>query len=1191
MNFNRVNVQNKLIYSITAISILAISILGYIGYAYTKDAYIDKVMITEHNDIEDISSSIHETISIMKGDAHFIANFYAMQKLLDWQNVGVKDKIARWDSAAKNTFKSIIDLKKFYYKLRILDMDGKEVINVFYDHKKQKAVVQTDDKLQDRKKKKYFSDTININQKKVYISQLYLNMEFGKIIYPHVPIVHFSALIYDKNGDTRGVAVINAYVRNIIDSVIEQQGSEKNRVVIDKNGYFIYHKDDNKRWGEQLAHGENYKNYNADVFKDVSSNQNGTFENENKLYNYKRIYPDVNNKLEYWIVISEVNKDEVFAPLKEFEKIFYFAFLLTAFLLIFGIKTYISRILSPLNLVTSQLKSLSEGEVNLSDIKYESDDEIKDLIESSKKLVQNINNTIEQAKLVSSGDFTKRIDVVSDKDSLGNSINDMTNRLDSVATLAKKLSNGDVDTEIVVDNKDDTLGLALSELLKYLKEITSVAESVSVGNFDVNFSVASEEDRLGIAINEMMNTLKQIVEQANNIADGNFTQSITPKSEKDRLGFALKKMTNILEENRNTNKIDSWLKDGIGQLSDTISGIEDLGKISNDAITNIVKHVNGVSGVFFLFEKDSEEFFLNSSYAFSDKESNYKQFKLGEGVVGQVGLEQKSMLLKNIQDDNYNIESGIVSQKPLNTYIFPFIYEGTMIGVAEVASFESFKETDKLFMDKAATVASAFLYNAIQNHQIKELLEESQRAFEELQVKSEELQQSNVQMEEQQQQLENQAYDLKNNNKMLEKNKEELDARAQELERSNQYKSEFLANMSHELRTPLNSIILLSKLLSEDESKKLDEDDIKKANVIHKSGQDLLLLINDILDLSKIESGHMDILYEHISSNELTSDMEDTFTVVANQNNVGFIIEDSYKSNINTDRTKLYQIIKNLLSNAFKFTKKGSVTLGIKYDEGSELPIIINVQDTGIGIPDSKKEVIFEAFKQVDGSISRNYGGTGLGLSISKKFSELIGAKLTIESEENVGSRFTLSLPLDTSSSLLIKPKSDDVKDSYIVKSERRTNKKRESEKFLEDIILNDENHVQESIDKVLKGKTVLITDDDSRNIFSLSALLQKEGVTTLHALNGKDAIKLLEDKKVDLVLMDIMMPEMDGYTTIKKIRGIKKFEELPIIALTAKAMKDDKQKCIDAGADDYMAKPVDKAALLLMIKAWISNK
>jgi len=328
---SKFSVQNKLTYSIVFFAVLSLLIIGYLGYSNTKTVYIEKIRTTEQSDIEDIVSSIQLKLAVMKHDANFIANFYAMQKLLNWQRINVGKKIDRWDKATKDTFKSLIDLKKFYYKLRVLDLQGKEKISVFYNQQTQQPIVQNNEKLQNRSKEDYFKKAVNLKPGEIHVSQMELNVEFGKILYPHVPIVHFSATIYDNNGDKRGVAVINAYANNLMAAMQTQKNShdniKKNRYMIDQNGYFFYHKNKDKTWGEQLEHGENFKQYYPQVFEVISNNDDGLYEYEGKLFSYKRIYPDTGNKKEYWVVISEVEKQAVFTQLQQFERFFKVVFL------------------------------------------------------------------------------------------------------------------------------------------------------------------------------------------------------------------------------------------------------------------------------------------------------------------------------------------------------------------------------------------------------------------------------------------------------------------------------------------------------------------------------------------------------------------------------------------------------------------------------------------------------------------------------------------------------------------------------------------------------------------------------------------------------------------------------------------------------------------------------------------------
>ncbi|MBN2823865.1 MAG: response regulator [Campylobacterales bacterium] len=1183
----RVSLQTKLIIAVTSIAFVALCIVGYYGYSQAKPVYIQKIHESEWHDIENIADSIKDKVSVMKEDANFIANFYAMQKLLNWQSVGVKEKIETWDRATKDTFVSLIKLKNFYYKLRIIDLDGMEKINVFFDQKFQQATIQTNDKLQNRSKARYFNETKAFKSGEVAVSQMELNMEFGKITYPHVPIVHFSAMIYDNNGHQRGVAVINAYAKNFVDilkTIQKDSAIDKKRYMIDNKGFYLYHQDSDKLWGEQLGHGENLKSDYPKLYAYIQDNKSGQLEMHNRLYTFDKIYPNAKNLNEYWVVINEVSTEKLFAPMNSFKMVFFAMLIVTLMLLFFVIRLLIHRLLAPLEIVTHQIVSLSKGEVKFQSIEYSSNDEIKDLILASIKLVASIQSTIKQTKNVARGDFTQRLTPSSNKDELAIAINEMTNRLEESSKIAQKFSCGDTDTFITVNSDKDTLAQSLNALIEYFKQITNMAELISKGDYNISFKPVSREDRLGKALSEMIETLNGVLEQANMIANGDYSTSITPKSRQDQLGYALQKMTQRLYESRERSQEDNWLKGGLNKLANKLSGIEDIKKLGDATITTIVKHTQGASGVLYLYDNKQEELYLKSSYAYVDREALSTRFKKGEGIIGQVALEESPILLKNIKKSQYSIESGIINQEPFNAYCVPIIYESNLIGVLEVVSFSAYSDKEKEFIDKAAHVSSAYFYNVAQNAQIKSLLESSQIAYEELQVKSEELQQSNVQMEEQQQQLEQQAQDLKIKNAQLEQTKKELDIRAGELEKSSQYKSEFLANMSHELRTPLNSIILLSKMLSEEGSGKLGAEDIKKASVIHQSGQDLLLLINDILDLSKIESGKMEILYDEVPSQEILAQASDLFSAMAAQKGVEFIVEDHFESTIRIDRVKLMQIIKNLLSNAFKFTQKGHVKLTINHDATKGLPLTIGVSDTGIGIPKDKRELIFDAFKQVDGSISRNYGGTGLGLSISKKFTELMGGILTVESKEAEGSCFTIHLPLlqgDTSPvPLQDRDKAPLFHEAAIEKSTT----------FVEDIMRNSDDEAITD-EGMFEGKTILIVDDDSRNIFSLSALLQQAGASTLHALNGQEALEVLKGNAVDLVLMDIMMPDMDGYTAMGEIRKMQTFASLPIIAVTAKAMKEDKQKCIEAGANDYIAKPIEKDGLLMMVKAWLSKR
>lgn len=447
-----------------------------------------------------------------------------------------------------------------------------------------------------------------------------------------------------------------------------------------------------------------------------------------------------------------------------------------------------------------------------------------------------------------------------------------------------------------------------------------------------------------------------------------------------------------------------------------------------------------------------------------------------------------------------------------------------------------------------------------------------------MQAQQEELRQTNEELEEQTQILEERKEKIQKTNLELNKARRLLEKKADDLEISSQYKSEFLANMSHELRTPLNSILLLSQLLFDNKEGSLNEKQVEFAQTIYSSGSDLLNLINEILDLSKIESGRVELRIDDVNLADFAASMEQKFKPIAVEKGLNFNIEvaDNLPAYIRTDHQRISQIIKNFLSNAHKFTSKGEIKLKIERPDiktnfsksglGPEKAIAISVSDSGIGIQKDKLRLVFEAFKQADGTTSRKYGGTGLGLSISSELAGYLGGEIHLESEEGKGSVFTLYLPEKIESKLITK----------------QISLKKGDQKMLKMI------HDKEP---VFKDKKILIVDDDMRNVYAITNILEERSMHVLAAKNGKEGLNQLNNNpEVDLVLMDIMMPVMDGYEAIREIRKQRRFKKLPIVALTAKAMKGDRAKCIEAGANEYLAKPVDTNKLLSMLKVWLQS-
>ena len=1159
-----ISLQNKIFFIFISVLITSVGFIGWYGFKSTSEAYMDSAFEISEYSTNAIDTEIEDILKPIPGDLIYMSNIHALKEYMIWKSMGEYKKVARWKNIFENSLLNFLETKKDYFNARVIDVDGNELVSGKYDLKNDTVSLVPENKLQNKRGRKYVEEPKKLKKGEFYISDMNLNIEFGKIEKPYIPVVRYSTPMIDENSDLIGIFVVNIYADKILkiieDRVKKQEYRGVSYYLIDKDGNYLFHKDENKRWNTQLKNGSNFNTEHFELKKYISDKTKGVFIKDNNIYSYHIVNPMKEISDNYWYIISSIENDVALSKLDNFKNIFLLILIFIIIFSFYAIRHYLSTITSPLSKVTHQLKALSNGEIRKEDITYKPDDEIGEIVRSTARLVDAIETTINQAKAVANGDFSKEIQLLGKNDKLGLAITDMTKRLKEISALAEKLSTGNYDTKIIAKSSDDKLGLALIDMIAYLESVTKVAESIAKGEMEVEYKTVGNDDRLGIAMLKMINYLKTILHQANAISREDFSQTIKVKSKNDELGIALATMTKMLENNYIKNRDEIYFSDGIGEFSDKLTGINDIVELAKQAITMACRYIGASSGVVYTFDKEKLELNLIASFAFTARDDLSNLFKLGEGVVGQVGLEKEPILLKNIKDDSYDVQSGTTISKPKEVFTFPLIHEGELFGVTEIMSFDGFCEVHKEYLLKAAAIFATTLFAATQNMQIKTLLEDSKRAYEELQVQSEELQESNIQMEEQQQQLTIQAKEMMIKNDELIKAKDDLDKRAEDLERASKYKSEFLANMSHELRTPLNSIILLSKLLTQNQNGRLDESDVSKTSVIHKAGNDLLLLINDILDLSKIESGNMELEESKVDTNAIIGEIKGLFEEIAKNKKIGFEIKDSLKSAFLVDKTKLLQIIKNLLSNAFKFTKEGKVVMSISKKNSN---IVVEVSDSGIGIPEAKLALIFEAFKQVDGSTSREYGGTGLGLSISKTFVDLMGGAIEVESKEGKGSTFRVILP---------------IKRESVIK---------EVPHEVEEFIASDDGKIFD--EELLSGKNILIVDDDSRNIFTLSSVIQELGADTYSALNGKDAFKLLEDEeaKMDIILMDIMMPIMDGLKAIKKIKADDRFKNIPIIAVTAKVMKEDKEICYEAGANDYLAKPIDQNALISMLKAW----
>lgn len=621
----------------------------------------------------------------------------------------------------------------------------------------------------------------------------------------------------------------------------------------------------------------------------------------------------------------------------------------------------------------------------------------------------------------------------------------------------------------------------------------------------------------------------------------------------------------------------NWLKTQITDIVKSCQEVQDINRLSQVLISKLAPLTGSSHGVLFTREGngDSQCFVKTGIYAQEKQEMLVTHIELGEGLVGQCALENKPFYLTQIPSHYFKIGSALGGVQPSALIILPISYEGQVLAVMELASLYDFTPLQQNFLHEVAGSIGAVFSSILKHMQVRNLLRESQALTEELQSQSEELRLQQEELRSINEKLEDQYRSSEMKAKELEKVKEELESNAIQIKQASRYKSEFLANMSHELRTPLNSLLILAQILAENKEKNLSEKQVEFAETIFSSGNNLLHLINDILDLTKVESGKMDIHPAEVELQEIANQLERGFRPVATQKQLDFTIrmDDQLPPFIWTDEQRLLQIITNLLSNAFKFTAEGSVYVDIclqKTPEGSN--VAFHVCDTGSGIPLDKQSIIFEAFQQADGTTSRKYGGTGLGLSISREMAHLLGGFIRVKSDEGKGSIFTLYLPLTRENVLEVQGA-----ETYA----------------LAPVAASLAQHTKAAADvsgeEGLAGQSVLVVDDDMRNIFALTAALEERGMSVYFAENGRECVHLLQDHPdLDIVLMDIMMPEMDGYETIENIRSMPAFQKLPIIALTAKAMKHDREKCMEAGASDYISKPVNMEQLISLMRVWL---
>ena len=838
--------------------------------------------------------------------------------------------------------------------------------------------------------------------------------------------------------------------------------------------------------------------------------------------------------------------------------------------------------------------------------------------------------------------------------------------------------------------------------IRPIRKFQSLIESIAIGDTSHKIYGLKRKDEMGDiarSISILNEHMQKITEHTNKIAHGDFSAKLQSLSKEDKLVKSIQIMTQNLRENFTKNQKHNWIQSGKEHFLMVLRENENKESLGDRVLIVLSEYTSAEIATLYLYEDDILH--LSNSYAYVNNENEVKSFAVGEGIVGQAALKETISVVTSLPQGYIEVKSGLGKSTPDTLVLLPFFFYGKLKGVIEIGYLGTIQDEVIEFLDSSRESLGIAYEGIDSRNALNSAFLQEQATSEELQVQEEELRVSNERLLAQSKMLQSQKEDL-------EKTSRDLAKKAVELEQTNQYKSEFLANMSHELRTPLNSLLLLSGSLIDNSEGHLDEDEVESAKVIHESGGHLLSLINDILDISKVEAGQMNLNNTLIETEEFVTTLKKRFTHMATEKKIYFevVLSDDFPKSFTADLQKLEQIVTNLIANALKFTAEGGVSFTLEMLDNN---LYFKVKDSGVGIAQEKQDLIFEAFRQADGSTSRNFGGTGLGLSIATSFSKLMGATIELESKEGIGSTFTVILPLkdsenttmpkvpnefqelapsfeddrekiDTDKALFLiveddeqfakilynhchehgdqalvahdgesgvalarkynikgiildymLPKMDGIAVLESLKSDDRTkdipvhvmsaldnladmkalgaigqdSKPISSAKI--DNVLNSFSQ-NKLVDKVsiftnqvkedvaldtstddLQGKSILLVDDDMRNTYSLAKIFRAKKLEVHIAPSGEKALEILsQNQDIDIILMDIMMPKMDGHETTRLIREIEAYKDIPIIAVTANAMVGDKEKCLESGANDYMSKPIDIDKLFVMIHMWL---
>ncbi len=858
-----------------------------------------------------------------------------------------------------------------------------------------------------------------------------------------------------------------------------------------------------------------------------------------------------------WALIAEMSVAEAFAPIRELEILVgVLAFILVVLIWLF-VNRFTRHLITPLLRVNHHLKSMAQGRLAEDNLEYRGRDEIAEIVNSAHQLKSAFRSTMDQAHAIAAGDYSQEVRLLSDH---------------------------------------DQLGIALRDMTRTLRQVIAQANAIAAGDYSREVRLLSERDQLGEALLKMTRTLREV----------------TARNEEAR--------RQLEYENAQKSQQD-WVKSGQTGLNEQMGGEQELNDLGKHILSFLAGYVGAQVGTFYVYKEtvnhqEPDRLKLIATYAYKRRKTLNGEIELGEGLVGQAALERETILVSQLPEDYIPVQSSLGNAPPRYLLLLPFLYETNLKGVMELGRFEPFEEIHLDFLEQVLPAIGIAVNTTESRARLRELLQQSRTQTEELQTQAEELQsqqeelrQTNEELEERTRDLERQKEAIRQKNQELEKTRAAIEQKAEELELASKYKSEFLANMSHELRTPLNSMLILAQMLKTNRDGNLTEKQLEFAQTIHTAGSDLLKLINEILDLAKVEAGRLEVHCETHSLESLREVLARKFQHLAQEKGLEFRVEmaPELPTKIYTDSQRLQQIVTNLLSNAFKFTESGGeVVLRIgrpapgtrfsRSDLNPETTLAFRVSDTGLGIPEDKQKLIFEAFQQADGSTSRRYGGTGLGLSISREMANLLGGELQLESEENQGSTFTLLVPESYSPESAASGRPMNAKAAAAAASATLTRHKQDSgsagKGAKSDPPSSGSNGPEDDREQITEhDKVLMIVEDDQDFARVLQDTAHEKNFKCVIAEDGKQALDMAEKYQPHAIILDVGLPQVDGWTVMERLKDNPRTRHIPVHFISG---NDQKQEAQSMGAIGYLVKPVSMESLgqaFHRIENFIENK